>query len=85
MKSEASRGVGDSGGMASEKSGGIAGETKKTFDWSGAVPEGVVCPACWGELSAGAETLECGACGRKYPAIDGIPVLIVERAEQGPR
>jgi len=47
----------------------------------------VVCPACWGELSAAigaeADLLVCAACGRRYPVVDGIPVLIVERAEQG--
>ena len=68
----------EAGTGAGEELGGI----KKTFDWSGAVPEGVVCPACWGELIAGSETLVCAGCGRRYPVVDGIPVLIVERAEQ---
>jgi hypothetical protein len=45
------------------------------------VPEGVVCPACLGELSAATGTLVCAACERRYPVVDGIPVLIVERAE----
>ncbi len=64
-------------------SGASAGGTKKTIDWSGDVPEGVVCPACFGELSAGAEMLVCAGCGRRYPVVAGIPVLIVERAELG--
>ena len=83
MKSEASLGAGESGGKTSEISNGPATETRKTFDWNGAVPEGVVCPACWGELIADAETLVCGACGRRYPVVGGIPVLIVGRAERG--
>jgi hypothetical protein len=85
MKSEADAGKGESGGNTSEKSVGFPTETKKRFEWSGAVPEGVVCPACWGDLSAQAETLVCAACARRYPVVDGIPVLIVERAEQRTR
>jgi len=85
MKSEA--GSGESGGISGEGPGGAAIEKSKTFEWSGTVPEGVVCPACWGELSAAigaeADLLVCAACGRRYPVVDGIPVLIVERAEQG--
>ncbi len=72
---------------AGETPGGISGrranETKRKFDWSGDVPEGVVCPACWGALGAGAKTLVCDACGRRYPVVDGIPALFVERAERG--
>jgi uncharacterized protein YbaR (Trm112 family) len=41
----------------------------------------LVCPACLGELRFGADAVVCKACGRKYPVVDGIPVLIVERAE----
>lgn len=41
----------------------------------------LACPACRGELRAEANRLVCGACGRAYPVIDGIPVLIAERAE----
>ena len=88
MKSET--GAGESAGigndnqdrMASAGRGETAFKIGRTIDWSGAVPEGVVCPACGGELHAGAKTLVCTGCGRKYPVVDGIPVLIVERAEQ---
>jgi uncharacterized protein YbaR (Trm112 family) len=52
-------------------------------------PESVTelaCPACRGDLRASAPTappsLICSVCGRAYPIIDGIPVLIVERAER---
>jgi uncharacterized protein YbaR (Trm112 family) len=73
--------------MKSESGAGGSGEIKKAIALSGAVPEGVVCPACWGELRGkselGAETLRCVACGRRYPVVDGIPVLIVERALEG--
>jgi len=83
MKSELGSGAGELDGQPTEKSGGMLSEPTKTFDWSGTAPEGVVCPACWGELRADAGTLVCAACGRKYPVVDGIPVLIVERTEQG--
>jgi hypothetical protein len=60
--------------------GKITRESEKTFDWSGASPEGVVCPACWGELRADVGALVCVGCRQRYPVVDGIPVLIVERA-----
>jgi|HubBroStandDraft_1064217.scaffolds.fasta_scaffold508128_1 uncharacterized protein len=48
----------------------------------------LACPACWSDLRASSETapasLICSACGRAYPIVDGIPVLIVERAEMEP-
>ena len=80
MTGESGAGEGELGGTTTGKPGGVASETKKTFDWSGAVPEGVVCPACWGELRGEGQALVCAVCGRKYPVVDGIPVLIVERA-----
>jgi len=41
----------------------------------------LACPACHVGLRAEASQLTCTACGRAYPIIDGIPVLIIERAE----
>jgi uncharacterized protein YbaR (Trm112 family) len=43
----------------------------------------LACPACRGDLRADSAParLICSACGRAYPIVDGIPVLIVERAE----
>jgi uncharacterized protein len=46
----------------------------------------LACPACFGNLrvdpaDADAKHLVCVACCRAYPIIDGIPVLIVDRAE----
>ena len=40
----------------------------------------LACPACHGELRLAGEAIVCGGCGRSYPLIDGIPVLIAERA-----
>jgi uncharacterized protein YbaR (Trm112 family) len=41
----------------------------------------LACPACAGDLRLDISHLRCIACERAYPVIDGIPVLIVERAE----
>jgi uncharacterized protein len=40
----------------------------------------LACPVCFGSLRADSPSLVCGACGRAYPIVDGIPVLIAERA-----
>jgi uncharacterized protein len=42
----------------------------------------LACPACQGHLRLEQPTLVCEACGRIYPVVDGIPVLIAERAER---
>jgi uncharacterized protein len=44
----------------------------------------LACPACHGDLHLDGARLACGACSRRYPIVDGIPVLIVERAELTP-
>jgi hypothetical protein len=43
----------------------------------------LACPACHGDLRSEEARLVCGACGRAYPIVDGIPALIVERVESG--
>jgi len=45
----------------------------------------LACPACFGDLHLDGLRLECDGCGRIYPIVDGIPVLIVEQAEQHAR
>ena len=42
----------------------------------------LACPACYGELRFEGARLRCMACSRVYPIVDGIPVLIVERARR---
>jgi hypothetical protein len=44
------------------------------------VTELLACPVCLGSLCAEGLRLVCAACGRAYPVVDGIPVLIAERA-----
>ena len=44
-----------------------------------AVPEywrGLCCPSCWGDLSDDGRTLQCLACGKRYPWLDGAPALL---------
>jgi uncharacterized protein YbaR (Trm112 family) len=36
----------------------------------------LACPACIGGLTLDAGKLVCTKCGRVYPIVDGIPVLI---------
>ena len=40
----------------------------------------LACPACFGALRFDAASVVCAECGRSYPVVDGIPVLIAERA-----
>lgn len=40
----------------------------------------LACPACHGNLRAEPASLVCFNCDRIYPVIDGIPVLIADRA-----
>ena len=42
----------------------------------------LVCPVCHAALALTAETVDCTACGRRYPIVDGLPVLIASRAKQ---
>jgi uncharacterized protein YbaR (Trm112 family) len=47
-----------------------------------AVLDQLACPACLGALRVDQARLVCAVCGRAYPIVDGIPVLIAERAER---
>jgi uncharacterized protein len=42
----------------------------------------LACPACYGDLQFDGARIVCIACRRTYPVVDGIPVLIIERAER---
>ncbi|MGA2886925.1 MAG: Trm112 family protein [Terracidiphilus sp.] len=53
-----------------------------TFDAS--VVDQLACPACLGGLGLDESKLVCARCGRSYPIVDGIPVLIAGR-EENPR
>ena len=40
----------------------------------------VACPVCHAALRFEASTVMCTGCARTYPIVDGIPVLIPQRA-----
>ena len=40
----------------------------------------LVCPVCHAGLQLEAQAICCTGCGRRYPVVDGIPVLLAERA-----
>jgi uncharacterized protein YbaR (Trm112 family) len=40
----------------------------------------LACPVCFAGLQFSASAVLCTACGRNYPVVDGIPVLIPGRA-----
>jgi len=50
------------------------------LQFDGTIVSRLACPACYHDLRAETSRLICAACGRAYPIVDGIPVLIVEKA-----
>ena len=42
----------------------------------------LACPACFGALRQEKEKIVCISCGRAYPVVDGIPVLITEHGDK---
>jgi uncharacterized protein YbaR (Trm112 family) len=40
----------------------------------------LACPVCHAALTLGEATIDCTGCGRRYPIVDGLPVLIGSRA-----
>lgn len=43
----------------------------------------LACPVCKTPVRLENDRLVCDACGRRYPIRDGIPVMLIEEAEQG--
>jgi uncharacterized protein YbaR (Trm112 family) len=39
----------------------------------------LVCPVCHGQLQLAGETIRCAGCQRRYPLVDGLPVLLAGR------
>lgn len=44
----------------------------------------LACPVCKGQIryDAAEEKLTCGACGRRYPIRENIPIMLEEEAER---
>ena len=43
----------------------------------------LACPACKTAIRLDEDRLVCDRCGRRYPIRDGIPVMLIDEAEQG--
>lgn len=41
----------------------------------------LVCPSCKTNVVTDNDRIVCVKCGRKYPVIDGIPVMLTEEEE----
>ena len=41
----------------------------------------LACPACQGDVQLESNKIICTRCHRKYPVVDGIPVLLADQAE----
>jgi uncharacterized protein len=52
-----------------------------TPEFDASILADLACPACHGDLRLEGSRLICVSCSRAYPIMDGIPVLIVDRAE----
>ncbi len=42
----------------------------------------LACPACLEPFRLAPEAVVCTACGREYPLLDGIPILLIDRASR---
>lgn len=43
----------------------------------------LACPACKSDVQLKDNKIVCMKCKRKYPIKDGIPIMLIEEAEQG--
>ena len=42
----------------------------------------LACPACQGDVQLKDDKIVCVKCQRRYPIKDGIPVMLIDEAEQ---
>lgn len=42
----------------------------------------LACPACKTAVRLEGQRIACDKCGRRYPVRDGIPVMLMDEAEQ---
>jgi|HubBroStandDraft_6_1064221.scaffolds.fasta_scaffold9461284_1 uncharacterized protein YbaR (Trm112 family) len=40
----------------------------------------LVCPVCRQSLAPDEDSVRCSGCNRRYPILDGIPILLAARA-----
>ena len=60
----------------------MAGDSSKNLSFDASILDQLACPVCLGALRMDGERLVCAGCGRGYPIVDGIPVLIESRATE---
>ena len=41
----------------------------------------LACPACKADIELKENRIVCTKCGRRYPIRDGIPIMLIEEAE----
>ena len=56
-------------------------DSSHSFAFDPSVVIQLACPACLGALRLDECKLLCAECGRAYPVVDGIPVMIAGREE----
>lgn len=42
----------------------------------------LACPACKGDVEQKEDRIVCVQCARRYPIKDGIPIMLVDEAQQ---
>lgn len=42
----------------------------------------LACPACKADVELKEDKIVCVQCGKKYPIKDGVPVMLVDQAEE---
>jgi len=42
----------------------------------------LACPACKADVELKDNRIVCKKCGKKYPIKDGIPIMLIEEAEE---
>ena len=63
----------------------MSADRKQPPPFNPAMVDQLACPACHSAIRPTDSALICVACGRAYPVVDGIPVLIADRAaSRGP-
>ena len=40
------------------------------------------CPACKGDVILADKKIVCTKCGKKYPVKDGVPIMLIDEAEE---
>ena len=41
----------------------------------------LACPSCKGDVQLKENKIVCKACGKKYPVKDGIPIMLIDEAQ----